>query len=76
MNYIKASAKPKKPGEIPTPGKNPEIIPSEEPEPITWPKKEPEIQPEREPLTNPPSAPPEVPTPPSSKAGLQTLKMF
>jgi len=76
MNCIKASAKPKKPGEIPTPGKNPEIIPSEEPEPITWPNKEPEIQPEREPLTTPPSAPPEVPKPPSQVADLQNLKMF
>jgi hypothetical protein len=60
------NAKPKRPTEVPVPGKNPEIIPAEEPEPNTWPKKNPEIQPEKEPLTVPPTAPPEVPKPPES----------
>jgi hypothetical protein len=62
-------AKLQKPGEIPPPGKNPEIIPPA-PSPVTWPKKEPEIQPEREPLTNPPAAPPEIPKPPESENGI------
>lgn len=53
--------KPEKPGEVPVPGRNPEIIPGKEPVPGGWPQREPEIQPEREPLTIPPSAPPEVP---------------
>jgi len=56
--------KPKKPNEIPMPGKNPETIPTPVPEPGVWPKKEPEIQPEREPLTVPPTPPPEMPKPP------------
>ena len=55
---------PKKPNEIPVPGKDPETIPAPEPEPGVWPKKEPEIQPEREPLTIPPTPPPEIPKPP------------
>jgi hypothetical protein len=55
------SSKPKKPNEIPLPGKDPEIIPAEEPDPGVWPKKEPEIQPEKEPLTIPPTPPREVP---------------
>ena len=62
-------AKPQKPGEVPPPGKKPEIIPPE-PSPVTWPEKEPEIQPEREPLTNPPVAPPEIPKPPESESGI------
>lgn len=62
-------AKPQKPGEVPPPGKNPEIIPPA-PSPVTWPKKEPEIQPEREPLTNPPAAPPEIPKRPESESGV------
>ncbi|MFZ6012154.1 MAG: hypothetical protein ACOYXT_17565 [Bacteroidota bacterium] len=57
---------PKKPTEIPYPGKNPETIPTEEPQPGVWPKKEPEIQPEHEPLTVPPTAPPEIPTSPQN----------
>jgi hypothetical protein len=61
------SQTPKKPNEIPVPGKNPETIPAPEPEPGVWPKKEPEIQPEREPLTVPPTPPPEIPKPPESK---------
>ncbi len=63
-----SSAKRGKPGEVPFPDKNPEIIPPGPP-PVTWPKKEPEIQPEREPLTTPPTAPPEVPKPPESESG-------
>jgi hypothetical protein len=59
-------AKPKKPNEIPYPGKNPETVPTEEPEPGVWPRREPEIQPEREPLTIPPTAPPEIPAPPQN----------
>lgn len=62
-------AKSQKPGEVPPPGKDPEIIPPA-PSPVTWPKKEPEIQPEKEPLTNPPVAPPEIPKPPESEIGL------
>lgn len=61
-----AAAKPKKPGEIPQPGKDPETEPAEEPEPRVWPGKEPEIMPGREPLTVPPSAPPDVPPPPKN----------
>jgi len=60
------NAKPRKPNEIPQPGKDPEIIPSEEPEPITWPKKVPEITPGEEPLTTPPATRPEIPEPPQS----------
>ena len=59
--FNRMSTKPKKPNEIPVPGKSPEIIPAEEPEPGVWPKKEPEIQPEKEPLTIPPTPPREVP---------------
>jgi hypothetical protein len=70
MENIKLSlaknAKPKKPNEIPQPGKNPETIPTEEPEPRVWPRKEPEIQPGKEPLTVPPTAPPDVPVPPQN----------
>lgn len=62
--HSSVNAKPKRPNEVPVPGKNPEIIPAEEPEPNTWPKKNPEIQPEKEPLTVPPVTPPEVPKPP------------
>ncbi len=58
--------KPKKPSEIPQPGKNPETVPAEEPEPKVWPRKEPEINPGKEPLTIPPSKPLEIPAPPES----------
>ncbi|WP_276370743.1 hypothetical protein [Chryseolinea sp. H1M3-3] len=68
LNVEISNAKLGKPGEVPFPDKNPEIIPPGPP-PITWPKKEPEIQPEREPLTIPPTAPPEVPKPPQSESG-------
>lgn len=60
--------KPEKPGEVPVPGRNPEVIPEKEPTPGVWPHREPEIQPEREPLTMPPSAPPEVPPPPVNQS--------
>ena len=53
-----------KPGEVPVPGKEPEIKPEKEPEPDVWPRKEPEIKPEHEPLTTPPPAPQEIPTRP------------
>ena len=56
--------KRERPNEIPQPGRNPETVPAQEPEPGVWPKKEPEIKPEHEPLTVPPAAPPEVPEPP------------
>jgi hypothetical protein len=71
IGYISsiANAKPSKPGEVPVPEKNPEIIPPS-PSPVTWPEKEPEVQPEREPLTTPPSAPPEVPRPPQNESGI------
>jgi hypothetical protein len=64
--FNRASTKPKKPNEIPVPGREPETIPAEEPGPGVWPKKEPEIQPEREPLTIPPTSPPEVPRRPEN----------
>jgi hypothetical protein len=59
------AGKPKRPKEIPSPGKEPETTPSEEPEPNIWPQKTPEINPGKEPRTTPPTAPPEVPPPPS-----------
>ncbi len=59
-----SNGNPKKPNEIPVPGKTPETIPAEEPEPGVWPKKESEIQIGREPLTVPPTAPPELPSQP------------
>ena len=65
LHKLSNNAKPQKPNEIPQPGKNPETIPAEEPEPGVWPRREPEIQPEREPLTVPPTAPPDVPAPPN-----------
>ena len=64
------NAKPKKPSEIPQPGKDPETVPSEEPS--TWPKREPEITPGKEPLTTPPGPQPEIPTP---LQGLMTSEM-
>jgi hypothetical protein len=57
------AGKPKKPTEVPSPGKAPETNPSEEPEPVTWPRKTPEILPGKEPQTIP-SGPPEIPPPP------------
>jgi hypothetical protein len=57
------TGKTEKPNEIPSPGKNPEIIPSEEPTPNIWPRRMPEIQPGKEPLTTPATTPPEVPSP-------------
>jgi len=60
------SIRPKKPNEIPQPGKEPETTPEVEPEPNMWPRKEPEIQPGKEPLTAPPDAPLEVPNAPEN----------
>lgn len=52
---------PKKPGEVPTPGKEPETNPTREPG--IQPNTEPDIQPGKEPLTpsETPGAPP-IPT--------------
>ncbi len=63
---IAGSKRPKKPCEIPQPGKEPETTSAEEREPDVWPRKQPEIQPGKEPLTSPPGAPLEVPEPPES----------
>jgi hypothetical protein len=64
LNRYPMNNKPKKPNEIPSPGKNPETDPTPEPEPSVWPRREPEIQPGKEPLTTPPSKPMEIPPPP------------
>jgi hypothetical protein len=56
-----------KPGEVPVPGKEPEIKPEKGPEPNVWPRKEPEIKPEHEPLTTPPPAPQEIPKRPDER---------
>lgn len=66
MNFRNTSpGQPEKPGEVPVPGKNPEIVPTHEPTPGIPPAKEPEINPGREPLTQPGTAPPEIPRPPA-----------